>query len=79
MRNETDGLALLAFKHGITEDPFQVLSSWNDSLHFCQWQGVICSRRHHQRVTALNLSVHGLVGHMSPHIGNLSFLKKINL
>ncbi|XP_058089363.1 probable LRR receptor-like serine/threonine-protein kinase At3g47570 [Magnolia sinica] len=79
MKNETDRLALLAFKYGISEDPLGILSSWNDSLHFCKWEGVTCSRRHHQRVTILNLTDHSLVGHVSPHIGNLSFLRRIDL
>ena len=35
--NETDQLALLEFKAKITDDPLQVMSSWNDSIHFCQW------------------------------------------
>ncbi|XP_039172153.1 probable LRR receptor-like serine/threonine-protein kinase At3g47570 [Eucalyptus grandis] len=71
--NETDRLALLAFKAGISEDPFGVLSSWNDSIGFCQWYGVTCGRRH-QRVTVLDLESQGLLGSISPHIGNLSFL-----
>ncbi|XP_058088670.1 probable LRR receptor-like serine/threonine-protein kinase At3g47570 isoform X2 [Magnolia sinica] len=79
LKNETDRLALLGFKYGISEDPYRVLSSWNDSLHFCQWMGVTCSRRHHQRVTSLNLTEHSLLGHLSPHIGNLSFLRRIDL
>ncbi|KAM4072560.1 hypothetical protein ACB094_11G146800 [Castanea mollissima] len=76
--NETDRLALLEFKAKITHDPFEVLSSWNDSIHFCQWRGVTCGRRH-QRVTALDLQSLKLVGSISPHIGNLSFLRNINL
>ncbi|XP_058089373.1 probable LRR receptor-like serine/threonine-protein kinase At3g47570 [Magnolia sinica] len=79
LKNETDRLALLAFKYGISEDPLGILSSWNDSLHFCEWKGITCSRRHHQRVTSLNLRDHSLVGHLSPHIGNLSFLRRIDL
>ncbi|XP_058087490.1 probable LRR receptor-like serine/threonine-protein kinase At3g47570 [Magnolia sinica] len=79
LKNETDRLALLSFKYGISEDPLGILSSWNDSLHFCKWEGVTCSRRHHQRVTSLNLRDHSLVGHLSPHIGNLSFLRRIDL
>ncbi|XP_058068547.1 probable LRR receptor-like serine/threonine-protein kinase At3g47570 [Magnolia sinica] len=79
LKNETDRLALLAFKYGISEDPFGILSSWNDSLHFCEWKGITCSRRHHQRVTSLKLRDHSLVGHLSPHIGNLSFLRRIDL
>ncbi|KAM3701951.1 hypothetical protein ACB098_05G212600 [Castanea mollissima] len=76
--NETDYQALLAFKTKITQDPRNVLSSWNDSLHFCQWEGVTCGRKH-RRVTVLNLTSRGLVGSLSPHIGNLSFMRVIDL
>jgi Leucine-rich repeat (LRR) protein len=76
--NETDRLALLEFKAKITHDPFGVMSSWNDSLHFCQWQGVTCGRRH-ERVIALNLQSQKLVGSISPHVGNLSFLRNLTL
>ena len=76
--NETDRLALLAFKAKITDDPLQVMSSWNDSTHFCQWQGVTCGRRH-QRVTVLDLRSSKLVGSISPHVDNLSFLKNLIL
>ncbi|KAK3441856.1 hypothetical protein EUGRSUZ_B02130, partial [Eucalyptus grandis] len=74
--NETDKLALLAFKAGITGDPFGVLNSWNISIGFCQWYGVTCSRRH-KRVTVLSLSSQELSGSISPHIGNLSFLREM--
>ncbi|XP_058214020.1 putative receptor-like protein kinase At3g47110 isoform X5 [Rhododendron vialii] len=76
--NETDRLALLAFKAEITGDPLRVLSSWNGSVHFCQWVGVTCGRRH-QRVTRLILSYAKLTGSISPHIGNLSFLMILSL
>ncbi|XP_050283141.1 probable LRR receptor-like serine/threonine-protein kinase At3g47570 isoform X2 [Quercus robur] len=76
--NETDRLALLEFKAKITDDPLQVLSSWNDSIHFCQWRGVTCGRRH-QRVIQLDLQSSKLVGFISPHVGNLSFLKNLSL
>ncbi|XP_059639127.1 putative receptor-like protein kinase At3g47110 [Cornus florida] len=76
--SETDKQALLAIKDQIVEDPFEVLSSWNDSVDFCNWQGVTCSRQH-QRVTVLDLSSLQLVGSMSPHIGNLTFLGEIHL
>ncbi|KAL5719922.1 non-specific serine/threonine protein kinase [Ranunculus cassubicifolius] len=75
---ETDILALLAFKSQITLDPSQVLTSWNESNHFCQWEGVICGHKH-QRVTKLDLRSRGLVGSISPHIGNLSFLRGLDL
>ncbi|KAJ8617372.1 hypothetical protein MRB53_013558 [Persea americana] len=79
LKNESDRLALLAFKDGISDDPNGVLSSWNNSLHFCMWDGVTCSRRHRQRVVALNLSYQSLRGSLSPHIGNLSFIRTIKL
>ncbi|XP_058111619.1 putative receptor-like protein kinase At3g47110 [Magnolia sinica] len=78
--NETDHFALLHFKDLITDGPLHSLSSWNHTLHFCRWQGVICDgRRHPQRVTALILTNKNLVGPISPFIGNLTFLKRIDL
>lgn len=77
--NETDMLALLAIKDEIEHDPNQITSSWNQSLHFCLWHGITCSRRHQQRVTKLELRSLALVGSISPYIGNLSFLRVINL
>ncbi|KAF7849490.1 hypothetical protein BT93_L0731 [Corymbia citriodora subsp. variegata] len=75
---DTDRLALLALKAGITSDPFGLLNSWNDSTDFCQWYGVRCSHRHH-RVTILDLNSQRLSGPISPHIGNLSFLRVLSL
>ncbi|PKI42629.1 hypothetical protein CRG98_036911 [Punica granatum] len=72
--NETDRLALLEFKAKIIVDPLSVLSSWSSSHHYCQWHGVTCGRRH-QRVTILDLQSQELSGTISPHIGNLSFLR----
>ncbi|CAL5392972.1 unnamed protein product [Camellia sinensis] len=76
--NETDRLALLAFKAEMTGDPFRALNSWNESIHFCQWASITCGQRH-QRVTKLNLDHQKLTGSISPHIGNLSFLTKLLL
>ncbi|MFS7958494.1 putative non-specific serine/threonine protein kinase [Helianthus anomalus] len=74
-----DRLALLAIKSMIKGDPQGLLTSWNQSsTDFCQWQGVTCSPRH-QRVTHLDLSDGGLIGTLSPSIGNLSFLRVIQL
>nr|DAD37065.1 TPA_asm: hypothetical protein HUJ06_007706 [Nelumbo nucifera] len=78
--DQTDKMALLAFKARITHDPLGVLSFWNDSLHFCQWPGVTCSGRHSpKRATLLDLSSQGLEGSISPDIGNLSFVGEIRL
>ncbi|GJT17096.1 kinase-like domain-containing protein [Tanacetum coccineum] len=76
--NETDYLALLSFKSKITHDPYKVLTSWNRSFHFCDWSGVSCGKRH-KRVTALILHSQGLEGSLSPHVGNLSFLRELYL
>ncbi|KAL8107608.1 putative receptor-like protein kinase At3g47110 isoform X1 [Apium graveolens] len=76
--NVTDRQALLSFKDSITADPYGVLNSWNNSIHFCRWNGVTCSLRR-QRVTSLNLSSQQLAGKLSSHIGNLSFLRGVYL
>ncbi|XP_021850837.1 probable LRR receptor-like serine/threonine-protein kinase At3g47570 [Spinacia oleracea] len=76
--NDTDRLALLDIKAKIRDDPLGIITSWNDSLHFCEWTGVICGRRH-QRVTVLNLGYSKLTGTLSPHLGNLSFLNELYL
>ncbi|XP_042034730.1 receptor kinase-like protein Xa21 [Salvia splendens] len=77
--NHTDLEALLAFKKSIHDDPLHALSSWNETTHFCRWNGVSCSKTHPSRVVSLSLQSQALVGSLSPHIGNLSFLRTINL
>ncbi|XP_050154933.1 putative receptor-like protein kinase At3g47110 isoform X1 [Malus sylvestris] len=76
--NEVDRLSLLAFKAEIVTDTLGILGAWNESLHFCHWPGITCGRRH-QRVTVLDLQSSGLAGHLSPHIGNLSFMRALYL
>ncbi|KAL7611582.1 hypothetical protein Lser_V15G08890 [Lactuca serriola] len=76
--NETDYKALLRFKSMITHDPNEALSSWNASFHFCDWSGVICGKKH-RRVIGLVLISQGLQGSLSPHVGNLSFLRMFSL
>ncbi|WCJ28080.1 Receptor kinase-like protein Xa21 [Euphorbia peplus] len=76
--NVTDRLALLDFKNLIREDPFKIMTSWNDSLHFCNWTGVFCDPRI-QRVQVLNLQSLKLTGSVPPSIGNLTYLTRINL
>ncbi|XP_055962086.1 probable LRR receptor-like serine/threonine-protein kinase At3g47570 [Mercurialis annua] len=78
LSNETDRQALLQFKAKITDDPLGIMNSWNSSSHFCQWYGVTCGSKH-QRVTVLDLRNLTLSGSISPYIGNLSFLRELNL
>ncbi|KZV23815.1 receptor-like protein kinase [Dorcoceras hygrometricum] len=75
---ESDRLALLSFKNGITDDPLEVLSSWNDSASFCNWTGVTCSSQR-SRVVMLSLPSRKLGGSLSPAIVNMTFLTVIDL
>ncbi|KAI0487899.1 hypothetical protein KFK09_027722 [Dendrobium nobile] len=79
--NPSDELALLSFKSLISHDPHGVLASWsNQSLHFCQWQGVTCSKhRNKPKVTTLDLQALDLSGSISPSIGNLTLLHTLYL
>ena len=79
LRNKIDHLALLKFRDSISDDPHDIFASWNSSTHFCNWPGIRCSHRHHQRVTSLELPGHAFHGFISPHVGNLSFLRILNL
>ncbi|KAL6847919.1 hypothetical protein ACP4OV_022047 [Aristida adscensionis] len=76
-----DQAALLSFKAAATSGAYgDTLASWNDSSAqgFCSWEGVACGRRR-RRVVALRLPSHELTGVLSPAIGNLSFLRTLNL
>uniref|UniRef100_I1Q9H1 non-specific serine/threonine protein kinase n=1 Tax=Oryza glaberrima TaxID=4538 RepID=I1Q9H1_ORYGL len=78
--NETDQLSsLLEFKNAMSLDPEQSLISWNSSNHLCSWEGVSCSSKNPPRVTAIDLSHQGLVGRISPSLGNLTFLRNLSL
>lgn len=76
--NESDHLALLDFKKRITQDPFHIMSSWNDSIDLCSWVSVTCNPAP-KRVMVLNLEAQKLVGSLSPSLGNLTYLTGINL
>ncbi|XWS74825.1 hypothetical protein CRYUN_Cryun01aG0031200 [Craigia yunnanensis] len=54
--NETDRLALLALKDQLVGGSPGALNSWNDSFHFCDWQGVRCGRRHQRVISPWNLA-----------------------
>nr|AHJ61056.1 Hwi1-25L2 [Oryza rufipogon] len=77
--NETGRLSLLEFKNAISVDPHQALISWNDSSHFCSWEGVSCSSKNPPRVTSIDLSNQDLAGNISPSLGNLTFLRNLSL
>jgi len=76
--NSTDMLWLLDFKTA-TSDPTHALRSWNRSIHYCNWTGVRCDPRNPWRVAALELPGERLAGQITPSLGNLTFLKILNL
>ncbi|MFQ6647186.1 hypothetical protein Gotur_018956 [Gossypium turneri] len=76
--NDTDLQAFLQFKAMITGDQLKVINFWNSSIHFCQWHGITCGSNN-RRVIKLEFQFLKLSGYLSPFIGNLSFLKELNL
>lgn len=75
-----DEAALLAFKAAaISGGDDNPLAWWNASTGgYCSWEGVRCGGRH-QRVVALSLPSYGLIGILSPVVGNLTSLNTLNL
>ncbi|KAF3614259.1 hypothetical protein FXO38_29047 [Capsicum annuum] len=81
--NETDIQALLAIKEGITQDPYDIFTSWNDSVNICRWAGVTCGQLQ-QRVTKLNLTsldlvANNLEGIIPSCVGQLKTLNFLGL
>ncbi|KQK02282.1 hypothetical protein BRADI_2g00540v3 [Brachypodium distachyon] len=74
-----DEATLLAFKALVSSGDSRALASWNSSVQFCGWEGVTCSHPKSTRVVALVLYSRGLTGALSPALGNLTFLRTLNL
>ena len=53
-------------------------TNWSQNTSVCYWIGVPCGLKHH-RVTALNLSGYDLAGTVAPHLGNLTFLRCLDI
>ncbi|KAF7081489.1 hypothetical protein CFC21_085427 [Triticum aestivum] len=75
--NSMDMISLLDFKRAITNDSRQALRSWHAGVPLCRWNGVDCSPT--GRFTKLYLSERGLSGPISPSLGNLTFLRELDL
>ncbi|CAL5058255.1 unnamed protein product [Urochloa decumbens] len=78
----SDQLALMSFKSLVRSDPSRALASWgNISIPMCRWHGVACGLRGHHRghVVALDLPELNLVGTITPALGNLTYLRRLNL
>eukprot|EP00253_Pinus_taeda_P032763 PITA_32763 len=76
--NATDQEAMLGFMSAImTYNPSQALpTDWKSNVSVCEWTSIRCSGH---RVVYLNVSGMGLEGTLSPLLGNLSFLVKLDL
>ena len=77
--SNTDFETLLCLKLHFS-NPAGLLGSWkqNDSLSFCRWPGVTCSKTSTPRVVALDLESSGLNGQIPPCIVNLTRLTRIH-
>ncbi|KAJ1277943.1 hypothetical protein BS78_04G041300 [Paspalum vaginatum] len=73
---EEDSSSLLGFLDGL----FRVSglsTSWQKDTNCCLWEGIICNVD--GTVTNISLVSMGLEGHISPSLGNLTGLLKLNL
>ncbi|GLJ20676.1 hypothetical protein SUGI_0376690 [Cryptomeria japonica] len=76
--NYSDRETLTGFKAALSFDPYNSLLDWSPGNIFCNWTGATCSPPP-QRVVSLNLTGMGLLGPISPLLGNLSFLRVLDL
>ncbi|KAE8681125.1 putative Leucine-rich repeat protein kinase family protein [Hibiscus syriacus] len=74
----TDRLALLELKANIEDPRNHLATNWSISASVCDWIGVTCGSKH-PRVTSLVLSNMCLTGTIPPHLGNLSFLARLDI
>lgn len=75
----TDGLALLALKFAVSDDPGGALSTWRDAdADPCAWFGVTCSTAA-GRVSAVELANASLAGYLPSELSLLSELQALSL
>ncbi|KAL3638691.1 hypothetical protein CASFOL_016598 [Castilleja foliolosa] len=72
----TDQNALLTFKNAISDGV--LTHNWSTNNYVCYWIGVSCGPKH-QRVTAVNVSGLELKGTIAPNLGNLTFLRSLDI
>jgi len=79
--NTTDHGALMSFKSHVSMDPSGALVQWgNLSVPMCQWPCVACGLKGRLgRVVALNLTSLNLVGTITTALGNLTYLRLLDL
>ncbi|XWS10108.1 hypothetical protein CRYUN_Cryun39dG0047500 [Craigia yunnanensis] len=72
----TDQLSLIVLKSYVNSD--LLATNWSTTTSVCNWIGVTCGSRH-QRVMVLDLFDMNLSGTIPPHLGNLSFLSRLDI
>ncbi|PWA64464.1 serine-threonine/tyrosine-protein kinase catalytic domain-containing protein [Artemisia annua] len=75
---DTDKQALISIKSQTITQPPDALATWDPNSSPCNWTRVLCGDRG-RRVVGLDLSGLQIIGQISPHIGNLSFLRSLEL
>ncbi|KAJ9567623.1 hypothetical protein OSB04_003589 [Centaurea solstitialis] len=79
INTNTDKQVLISIKSQTTTQPLDALATWDqNSTSPCNWTRVLCDGRG-RRVVGLDLSNLHITGLVSPHIGNLSFLRSLQL
>ncbi|XP_062203506.1 receptor protein kinase-like protein ZAR1 [Phragmites australis] len=80
-----EGLALLAFKAAVTDDPYSALSRWSESeADPCRWPGVSCANATSSpgaapRVVGVAVAGKNISGYIPSELGSLLFLRRLNL
>ncbi|KAG6388154.1 hypothetical protein SASPL_153353 [Salvia splendens] len=72
-----DELSLLSIKANINSDI--LARNWSKETSFCTWTGITCGMELPHRVTAINLRNMGFEGTIAKEIGNLTFLRFVDM
>ncbi|KAG8069783.1 hypothetical protein GUJ93_ZPchr0006g44777 [Zizania palustris] len=73
---EQERSSLLKFLSELSQDGGLAMS-WQDATDCCKWEGINCSED--RTVTDISLASRSLQGHISPSLGNLTELLRLNL
>lgn len=79
----SDGLALLTLKSAVDGDGATAFSDWNENDPTpCHWSGISCANISDDtdpRVVGVGLAAKGLRGYLPSELGNLVYLRRLNL
>ncbi|WVZ77857.1 hypothetical protein U9M48_025670 [Paspalum notatum var. saurae] len=73
---EEENISLIKFIQGLSQDS-GLSTSWVNGTSCCMWKGIICDAN--DAVIEISLASMGLEGHISPSLGNLSNLLRLDL